>query len=48
MTLEDAEQSTPALLRILVAAGIDVVEVQPELPALEDVYLHLMRGDGTS
>jgi ABC-2 type transport system ATP-binding protein len=48
VTLEDAEQRTPALLRILVAAGIDVVEVQPELPALEDVYLHLMRGDGTS
>jgi ABC-2 type transport system ATP-binding protein len=48
VTMKDAEQNTPALLRILIAAGIDVVEVQPELPALEDVYLHLMRGDGTS
>ena len=48
MTLTDSEQQTPALVRALVAAGVEVVEVRPELPALEDVYLHLVREDGTT
>jgi ABC-2 type transport system ATP-binding protein len=33
---------TPSLVRALVQAGADVLEVRPELPALEDVYLHLV------
>lgn len=48
VTLADSEQQTPALVRALVAAGVEVVEVRPELPALEDVYLHLVREDGTT
>jgi len=34
---------TPALVSALVAAGAEIVEVRQEMPALEDVYLHLMR-----
>ncbi len=45
LTLADAESATPAVLRSLIDAGIDVVEVRPEVPALEDVYLHLMGAD---
>ncbi len=48
VTLADSEQQTPALVRALVAAGVEIVEVRPELPALEDVYLHLVREDGTT
>jgi ABC-2 type transport system ATP-binding protein len=39
----DSERDTPAIVRALVAAGADVLEVRPEIPALEDVYLHLIR-----
>jgi ABC-2 type transport system ATP-binding protein len=38
------DEQTPALVAALVAAGARVLEVRPEIPALEDVYLHLMRG----
>ena len=38
----DAEERTPAIVAALVAAGAGVVEVRPEMPALEDAYLHLM------
>ena len=47
VALDDAEHGTPALLRLLVAAGIDIVEVKAELPALEDAYLHLLQGNGS-
>jgi ABC-2 type transport system ATP-binding protein len=40
--LADAERDTPALVAALVKAGASVVEVRPEMPALEDVYLHVM------
>jgi ABC-2 type transport system ATP-binding protein len=43
--LQDPDRDTPALVRALVAAGADVLEVRPEVPALEDVYLHLMADD---
>jgi ABC-2 type transport system ATP-binding protein len=33
---------TPALVAALVAAGAEIVEVRQEMPALEDVYLHLV------
>ena len=44
VSLRDAERDTPALVRGLVAAGADVLEVRPEIPPLEDAYLHLMGG----
>jgi ABC-2 type transport system ATP-binding protein len=40
--LSDADRQTPALVAALVAAGAEVLEVRAEMPALEDVYLHLM------
>ena len=33
---------TPALVAALVAAGAEILEVRQEMPALEDVYLHLV------
>ncbi len=33
---------TPALVAALVAAGAEIQEVRQEMPALEDVYLHLV------
>ena len=38
------DRETPQLVDALVAAGARVLEVQPEMPALEDVYLHLVGG----
>jgi ABC-2 type transport system ATP-binding protein len=42
MRLDDAERGTPAVVSALIAAGAQIVEVRQEIPALEDVYLHLM------
>jgi ABC-2 type transport system ATP-binding protein len=42
LTLPHADRDTPALVRALVAAGADVLEVRAEMPALEDVYLRLV------
>jgi ABC-2 type transport system ATP-binding protein len=42
LVLPRPEHDTPALVRALVAAGADVLEVRAEVPALEDVYLHLV------
>jgi hypothetical protein len=42
LRLTDSERQTPALVDALVAAGARVLEVRAEVPALEDVYLHLM------
>jgi ABC-2 type transport system ATP-binding protein len=42
LTLAEIERDTPAFVRALTSAGADVLEVRPETPALEDVYLHLM------
>jgi len=44
----DPDRHTPALVAALVAAGAEILEVRAEVPALEDVYLHLMgeRQDG--
>jgi hypothetical protein len=44
LTLGRPERDTPELVRALVRAGADVLEVRPEIPALEDVYLHLLGG----
>jgi ABC-2 type transport system ATP-binding protein len=45
LTLPRTERDTPALVRALVAAGVDVLEVRAEVPALEDVYLRLVAGE---
>ena len=42
LTLPELERDTPLFVRALTAAGADVLEIRPETPALEDVYLHLM------
>ena len=41
-TVERADRDTAAVVRALVLAGADVLEVQPELPAFEDAYLYLV------
>jgi ABC-2 type transport system ATP-binding protein len=43
--LADPEQQTPRLVAALVAAGAAIQEVRAEIPALEDVYLHLTQTD---
>ena len=42
LTLNRPERETPALVRALVSARLDVIEIRSEVPALEDVYLRLM------
>ena len=42
VSLPDVDRDTPSLVRALVAAGAEIREVRPEMPALEDVYLHLV------
>ena len=42
LTPADLSRDTPPLVAALVSAGARVLEVRPEVPALEDVYLHLM------
>jgi hypothetical protein len=44
LALADSDRETPTLLAALTAAGALIVEVRPEMPALEDVYLHLTGG----
>jgi ABC-2 type transport system ATP-binding protein len=43
LRLNDPARDTPALVASLAAAGAPILEVRPEMPALEDVYLHLVR-----
>jgi hypothetical protein len=45
--LADADRQTPSIVNALVAAGAKILEVRPEMPALEDVYLHLMENSLT-
>jgi len=42
LRLDNADEDTPALIDALTTAGARLVEVRQEVPALEDVYLHLM------
>ena len=42
LRLERPDRDTPELVRALIQAGAEIVEVRPELPALEDVYLRLV------
>jgi len=45
LQLADAEAQTSGLVRQLVSAGADVVEVSHERAGLEDVYLHFVKPD---
>jgi ABC-2 type transport system ATP-binding protein len=42
LTLEAPDRDIPQLVRALVGAGADLLEVRADMPALEDVYLHLV------
>jgi ABC-2 type transport system ATP-binding protein len=42
LRLPDLERDTPALVRAVVEAGAEILEVRPETAALEDVYLRLL------
>jgi ABC-2 type transport system ATP-binding protein len=42
LALGRPEDETPAIIRALVGAGADVVEVRQEAPSLEEVYLRLV------
>jgi ABC-2 type transport system ATP-binding protein len=42
LRVSDPERQTPALVSALASAGARILEVRAEMPALEDVYLHLM------
>jgi ABC-2 type transport system ATP-binding protein len=42
LVLGSAARRTPDVVRALAAAGADIVELRPEVPALEDVYLHVV------
>ena len=44
--IEDPERDNPQIVAALVAAGARVVSVSEISPALEDVYLKLVRGEG--
>ena len=44
----NSKQETPALVRTLVAAGANILEVRPEIPPLEDVYIRLMSDDAVT
>ncbi|HZP48449.1 MAG TPA: heme ABC exporter ATP-binding protein CcmA [Vicinamibacterales bacterium] len=41
--LRHGEEETPGVIAALVAAGAQITEVRPEMPALEDVYLRLVK-----
>jgi ABC-2 type transport system ATP-binding protein len=42
LTVSDTDRETPALVAALIGVGARVIEVRPEMPALEDVYLRLV------
>ena len=42
LKVANGEEQIPSIVAALVKAGAGIVEVRPEMPALEDVYLHLM------
>ena len=42
LRVTDLDRQTPALVAALVAAGARILEIRAEIPALEDVYLHLV------
>jgi ABC-2 type transport system ATP-binding protein len=42
LRLADLNRDTPDVVSALTSAGMRVLEVRPEVPALEDVYIHLV------
>jgi len=45
VTVGDAALDTPRLVAALVQGGAEILEVRPETPSLESIYLHTLRGD---
>ena len=45
LALKAGADQTPEVVRAFVEAGAGILEVRPEIPALEDVYLHLVADD---
>ena len=45
-SLGDAARDTPDLVRALVAAGADILEVRADVPTLEEIYLRLVGAPG--
>jgi hypothetical protein len=47
LTVTLTSERTPALVAALVASGAEILEVRPDTPPLEDVYLHFLSGDAS-
>ena len=45
LALKAGADQTPAVVRAFFEAGAGILEVRPEIPALEDVYFHLVGDD---
>jgi hypothetical protein len=45
ITVGDAAVDTPRVVAALVQSGAEILEVRPETPSLESIYLHTLRGD---
>ena len=42
--LTDAEKNNPKIVRAMVEAGLDIVELRERIPSLEDVYFKVIGG----
>jgi ABC-2 type transport system ATP-binding protein len=45
ITVGDAAADVPRVVAALVRGGAEILEVRPETPSLESIYLHTLRGD---
>jgi ABC-2 type transport system ATP-binding protein len=45
VTVGEAALDTPRVVAALVGGGAEILEVRPETPSLESIYLHTLRGD---
>ena len=45
VTVGDAASDTPRVVAALVQGGAEILEVRPETPSLEAIYLHTLRGE---
>ena len=42
--LADAEKKNPQIVRAMIEAGVDLVELRERVPSLEDVYFKVIGG----